>query len=269
MVRKILAVFTRTIQNRRVSLLVYLVIGIGMMEMFISLFPSFREQAEAVAQAYQNLPEGLFAAFGIEELTFSTIEGFLATEHFSFMWPLLVILMLTGISAALAGEIEKGTIELVLSRPISRSGYFIGKYLAGFVTLVVFVAGSTLVAAPFASLHGLEYQFQNFLSLALMGFLFGWAVLSLGFLVSSWLSDKNRVFFISGGILFVMYVLNILARLLESLEGLKYISFFHYFNGNILVTNEISLTAVIVFIVFSIVATSVAIWRWQKRDIPA
>ncbi len=268
MLNKIWHILITTIKTRKISLLVYFIVSIGMLEILIALFPTFSESAQAIEAAYANLPEGFFAAVGVDALGFSTIEGYLATEQFSFVWPLLVILLNVGVAASLATEIEKGTIELVLSKPVSRITYFLGKYFASISMLILFTAGSTLMIVPFAQLHGVEVNFNNILSMAALGLLFGWAVLSLGFLVSSWLSDKSRVLFITGGALFGMYILNILARLQESLEGLKYLSFFYYFDPQALTSGTIDKTAIAVFIGFSIVATSVALWRWNSRDIP-
>jgi Cu-processing system permease protein len=169
----------------------------------------------------ETMPDIFFKMLGIENLGFSTIEQFLAIEHFSIVWPLMVIILLLSIAgSSFAREVEKGTIEMLLSRPISRLKLFGGKYLAGMFSLFVFSITSIFAICPLAAIHNVDYSMDNFVLLAVISFLFGWAVFSIGVLLSAIFSERSRVYGICGAIFLVMYVLNVVALLSENLEWL-------------------------------------------------
>lgn len=262
-------IFWRILKDRQTIFLVYLLINVGLLLMYIGLFPSFRDQSVAMEQMIKSYPESFLKAFNFDIASFNSVEGFLSTEQFSFMWPLLLILMTVGFSGtAFAGEIEQGTVEILLSQPISRLKIFFSRYLAGLASLVVFTIVSIYSAVPLIRIFNIGYQFNNFTTMAVLAFLFGLAVYSIGMFLSAIFSDKGKVFFITGGILVLMYILNIVASIRESLTDLKYASFFYYFNPTkALVHNEIDHWSYLVFIGLAVILTIAgAIW-FSRRDI--
>jgi len=268
MVRKITAVIGRTLKSRRVSLSIYLGVAFALNWMYVAMFTTFQSQAEQLSEVFKTLPESFAAAFGASELAFSTLEGFLALENFGFLWPLLVILIIAGLAgASLAGEIEKDTIELVLSRPISRTAYFFGKYLATVLASAAFVLVSILSVILFAEIYNVPYVLGSYATLALAGLAFAWAIIGIAFMFAAIFSEKSKVFFMTGGVLFLMYILQLLARLNENLEGLRYVSIFYYFDSSILTDGTVPLYALIVLAGTAIVTTVLALWRWRARDI--
>jgi ABC-2 type transport system permease protein len=146
-----LNIFLRTIKDRKISLAIYSTAGLIFLWMYVALFPSMQKNAEAFEEMFENMPEIFFKALGIESLGFSTIEQFLSIEHFSLVWPLMAIFLLLSIAgSSLAGEIEKGTAELLLSKPISRLKLFLGKYMSGIFSLLVFTVISIFAIAALA-----------------------------------------------------------------------------------------------------------------------
>jgi len=264
-----LTVFLRILKDRRMVTLVYCLASVLLLWMYIALFPSFKEQSAAMEQMIKNYPESFLKAFNFDIKSFTTLEGFLSTEQFSFMWPLLAILSMVGFAgSALAGEVEKGTIEVLLSEPLSRLKLYLSRYLAGLLILIFFVVISIFSAIPLARLYDISFSTDGFMALALLCFIFGWAILSLAMFFSSVFSDKGKVFFLSGGLLVVMYVLNIVSALKENLADLKYFSFFYYFNPtNALYHHQIDHWAYLVFLGVALVLMIFgAIW-FIRRDI--
>jgi len=264
-----LNIFLRTIKDRKISLAIYSTAGLIFLWMYVALFPSMQKNAEAFEEMFENMPEIFFKALGIESLGFSTIEQFLSIEHFSLVWPLMAIFLLLSIAgSSLAGEIEKGTAELLLSKPISRLKLFLGKYMSGIFSLLVFTVISIFAIAALAPMHAVSYNFANFALAAVLSFLFGWAIFSMGMLFSAIFSERSRVYMACGAILLVMYVLNVIALLSENLEWLKYASFFHYYDYHAaIVDGSLDIFNVLLFggviTVFSIGAA----WWFTRRDI--
>lgn len=262
-------IFLRYLKDKWLSLLVYTVASVAMMWMYVGMFPSIAKQSESYAQLAEAFPEAMMKAFGIENFIMDKIENFLAIEHFSMIWPLMLILLsFTFASNAIAREIEKGTIEHLLCRPVSRLKIFFGKYAAGMTAMLVFVILSIFAIVPLGSLHGVNYQFPHFATTAFLGFLFGWAIFSLAMMCSSFFSDKGKVAMTVGGLLIIMYVLNIISGLKENLKNLEYLSFFHYFaTGDALIKNIVNSESILVFIITALICTIIGAWRFSKRDI--
>ena len=264
-----LAIFWRTVKDRRISLVAYLVAAVVFMWLYVALFPSMQAQSEAFAVAFESIPDAFLTAFGIEDLNMTTIESFLSVEHFSMVWPIMAILLLLAIAGrGFAGQVEQGTVEILLSCPVSRIQIFLAKYLAGVFSLLVFTVVSVFSVVPFTALHNVEYVIVNFVSVAAISLLFGWAILSISVLFSVVFSERSRVYMATGGILLVMYVLNVVAALKEELADLRLMSFFHYYNYNdALIRNQLNLDGVLVFVAAALVCTIVAAWWFTRRDI--
>lgn len=263
-------IFLSTIKDRRISLIIYCIAGIALLWIYVALFPSIQAQAENFKDLMSNFPEGFLKAFGIEDgFSLTTLESFLAVEQFSFVWPIIVIILLVPLAASgIAGEVEKGTAEIVLARPVSRRNIFAGRYLAGVFTLVVFTVFSVFSVVPLAELHNIDYAFGNYITIAITGFLFGIAVFSVGMLLSAISSERSRVYMGVGGMLIVMYVLNLVSALKDNLGNLRYLSFFHYFDPTqALVHNTISGVAILVFVAAIIICSLAGAILFSKRDI--
>lgn len=264
-----LTIFWRIIKDRRISLIVYCLAGIGLLWMYIALFPSIQTQAASFNELLKNYPQALMKAFGLEELNLSRVENYLAMEQFSIIWPMMVIFLVVSLAgAAIAGEIEKGTAEIMLSKPVSRLKIFFGKYLAGVFTIIVFTICSIFAAIPLAKLYNIDFVFKNYVTLSIVSFFFSLAIFSLAMFFSAIFSEKSKAYMTTGGILIVMYVLNIIAALKDNLKSLKYLSFFYYYDPDqALIKNIINETGVLVFVIIAVVCAIVAAIWFKKRDI--
>lgn len=265
-----LPIILRTIWDRRIRIIASILICILFVWMYASFFPTIQDQADKFNELFSSYPEALLKAFGIENTdVFGSYLNFLGVEHFSLIWPIIVIiLMITYASSAISGEIEDGTIEILLSQPISRTKVFLAKYLAGLIILILFVALTNLAIIPIAGAYDIEISNKSILMVSVIGALFGAAIYSLTFLLSSIFSVRSQPTFITTGLILAMYVVNILASLKESAEDLKYVSYFYYYDyQKALIDSQIEPLYLWVFI-GSIIIFTVAGWLcFLRRDI--
>ncbi|XOU94821.1 MAG: ABC transporter permease [Candidatus Kerfeldbacteria bacterium] len=265
-------IFTRTIIDKKYSLLVYLIVGIALLWMYIAMFPAIQTQGEVMVKLIEQFPENvqkIMEGLGADAVSMTTIEGLLASKQYSLIWPLLAILLVAGFAGAtIAGEIERGVFELTLSRPISRTKILMARYLAGLVMIFVFTFLSIYSIIPLAGMYDIELQLSNIFKLSILAFLFGWAVLSMSLFFSTLFSEKARTFALIGGLMMGMYILNTVALVSEKFEVIRYTSFFHYFDTvGSLINNTIGQTSIIVFVICIVVFTSLSIYFFNKRDI--
>jgi ABC-2 type transport system permease protein len=245
---------------------IYTVFSIALMWMYIALFPSFSKVDTSFMNAF---PEGMMKAFNFDINSFVTIQGFLSTEQFSFIWPMLMIALTVGYGGyAFAGEIEKGTIEFLLAKPVSRLNFFFSRYLVGLVMLVVFTPLTILAAIPLCKLYDINLSSSHFYTFVWLSLLFGVAIYNLAIMLSAIFSEKGKVFFLSIGLTVLMYVINIISTLKESLSDIKYVSFFYYYNPpKALIYNQIDQYTYWMFGGVAVVSLIVALVVFTRRDI--
>src|SRR5262245_138493 len=99
-----------------------------------AFYPAIQDNS-ALTGSFDNLPPSVQAAFGIADL--SSAAGYLQGQMFSTLAPLIFLSFAIGRGArAIAGEEERGTMDLLLSNPIRRSRVVLEKAAAILLQLV-------------------------------------------------------------------------------------------------------------------------------------
>lgn len=261
-------IFLRTIKDRKYSIIIYSAAGVLLLWLYILMFPSMQEMAGDLMKIMEGYPEAFTNMFPITEASFTSIENFLAMEQYSLMVPILIIFMLVAIAGvALAGEVERGTVEILLSRPVSRIKIFFARYLVGIFSLTVFIVLSTFMIIPLGELHNIDYVLKNFTSISILCFLFGWAIFSMAMFLSALFSERSRVYMIMGGMMVSMYVLQIIASISDKWQNIQYASFFYYYDyEQALLHNSITTLNIAIFTIIAIVFTLGGMYWFKRRD---
>ncbi|HEU5116511.1 MAG TPA: ABC transporter permease subunit [Isosphaeraceae bacterium] len=76
---------------------------------------------------------------GGDDMSFSTASLEVAFWIHPFLWVPVVTWAIGRASLAVAGEVERGTLDMVLTRPISRTSYLLAQVTAGLVGLALIV----------------------------------------------------------------------------------------------------------------------------------
>ncbi|MFB6131394.1 MAG: ABC transporter permease [Salinigranum sp.] len=127
---------TRYESRRRVRGTLALAALIGLFTLLIvGIYPSIAASGTDFQAYIESLPPALRESFGVSAIT--TVEGFLSTELYQFIWLLLFGLYMAYLGGgAVAGDVESGRIELVLATPVSRSRLLAETYLSLLVPVV-------------------------------------------------------------------------------------------------------------------------------------
>src|SRR3989339_395682 len=264
-----LALFWRSLRDRKNSIIIYTVVSVGLILMYAALFPTVKSQADQMQTLLKAYPKSFMKAFNMDNAFFSNYESYMSTEEFSLMWPILLFCMVIAWGgSAIAGEIDKGTMKFLLSQPISRTKIFFAKYIAGLKALGIYTVLTVASCPLFGALLGFDVKLENYFKLVVVGILLGWAVFSISIFFSAIFSDKGKPYFITAGILILMYAANIASSLKESISDLKYISFFYYYNpAQTLAHGKIDDLTFWVFIGLSIIFSSLAVLIFNRRDV--
>lgn len=119
--------------RKRLRGALWLTLGVGAISLvYIAMFPSLQEDIEAFEGSF---PELFNQLFGIDDL--SVIEGFVAAEVYHLFWMVLVGIYFAYVAAgSVAGEIQDGRMDLLLSYPVARESVLVQKLASLWVPLV-------------------------------------------------------------------------------------------------------------------------------------
>ncbi|MEG3069246.1 MAG: ABC transporter permease subunit [Syntrophaceticus schinkii] len=240
-------------------------IGIAALALYTMLFyPSIAGSPE-LDQMMRELPPALKAMFG--EMSLTSPEGYINTELFSFMMPLLFLIftILQG-GAAVAGEEEQGTLDLVLSTPITRRRFVLEKFVAMLVStlfLAVILWVSTVAGIAIA-------DFEVNLS-RLAEAIFSVFLLAMAFGTLAWPQDVPPAGALSTGVssalAVIAYFLNSMAPLAESVEPFQKLSLFYYYYEADPLRHGLDLGHVGVLLAVTVVLLLIGVMTVGKRDL--
>ncbi len=239
------------------------------------LYPTFKESAGSLMEQYmRSLPEGILAAMGLTEDVLGqvfgaqgySLGGWLGTEYMTW-WPVIagIYAFIYG-SGIIAKEMERGTMELLLSHPIPRyvvlTSKFVGFLAIAGVLVIATVAGIGLGALVI----GESIDLWRVSLLAVQGGMAIASIAAYSLLVSCLLPDPRKAMIIAGAITAALYVLNLMGPILDSFSWIQKLSLFYYFRPmDILVRGKSDLSTTPVFLSVTALCFAAALLVFQRR----
>ena len=153
------SVVTKTLADQRRSLTAWVAGVVVLILMYAALWPTIRDNT-GYNQLIEQMPESLRAMFsGGTGGDMSTPQGYVYVELLSFMAPMIVLAYaITAGAAAVAGEEDRHTIDLLLVNPVSRARVVVEKFAA------MLIGTTLIVGAMWVALMGLGAAFDMDLS---------------------------------------------------------------------------------------------------------
>jgi beta-exotoxin I transport system permease protein len=115
------SVFAKSLRDVRRALVWWSLGLVGLVALTVAVYPSIRDNP-SLNRTLRELPESVKSLFSFSgQFDLTSPAGYLGSRLFSFMVPLLLLVAAIGAGArAIAGEEERGTLDLLLASPISR-----------------------------------------------------------------------------------------------------------------------------------------------------
>lgn len=247
---------------------------IGLLSYFVVLMVEEMDM-EGLEELVNIFPEGMFDIFG-DISVFTNPYGYWSLEMLSFIWLYAGFYILYMASALLSQDIESKTIDLSLSKPITRNN-FLGSKIAflyvfimttlGIVFLITMVSMAT---SPTFRTEGLYFDRLWAAYFTVVLFLAAFAMIAI-FFSTLFLSTKKSMA-LGIMVLFLMFFLGeFYIYMDESIQGIKYISIFYYFNPlDYIVHADKGLFVRDIFILASVntVFIVASLFVFNKKDIP-
>jgi beta-exotoxin I transport system permease protein len=174
-------------------------------------------------------------------------------------------------AAAIAGERQRGTLEVLLARPVSRRSVFVTLLAAilgiAVVTTAASVAGTVAGSAAYGLTGELDAADEGLLFLNTVLLLAALAGISLA--ASASFDRLGPAIAISLGVVLVGYMLEILGQLWPDAEVVQPYSPFHYLRPFAILGGQGKATDLLVLLAVFAVAVSFGLWRFPRRDLAA
>lgn len=218
-------VYLKSLRDQRHGLIGWSIGIVALVLMESALWPSISDMA-GMREFLQNYPEPLRKLFNLD--TFGTGTGFLNTELFSMLLPILFLVFAISRGArAIAGEEELGTLEVLLVTRVSPVRLALEQ--AAVLATAVLTLGAVLFGAIMvcSAIFGLDIAIgaalTGALSMVLLGIEFGWLALAVG------AATGNRTAALAVTSVFAVgaYVLYVASKLVEAVRPWGPASPFH------------------------------------------
>ncbi len=211
-----------------------------------------------------------FARFGSGDIF--SLPGSIAL---SFIHPIAIILtsvFSVGFSAtAIAGERQRGTLEVALARPVSRRAFYLTVLTAAFgfvaVSVSALLAGG-MAGAMFSGVAG-EIATRNLPLLWLNAVLLFGSFTAVGLAASVSFDRLSPALGVTLGFIVVMYVFEVLGSLWPAAEFLQPYSLFHYLRPKLILIGQGTTRDGAVLIAVILVAMIWALVVFPRRDLAA
>jgi len=223
-------VFLKSLRDLRRSFAWWTVGLAGYVALIASVYPTVRDNPD-LEKLVESYPEALkaFVAFG-GQFDFTSAAGYLGSELFSFMMPALFLVAAVGHGAGtLAGEEERGTIDLLLSSPLSRTRVALEKLAAMCVELAALGVVLWLALWVGARAFSMEVSVAHLASATALLVVLALAYGAIAFMVAAATGRKTLAIGLTVALAVGAYLVNSLASLVEVLEPFqKATPFYHY-----------------------------------------
>lgn len=262
------SVFTKTLYDVRRSFAWWAAGFVGYVALIVGVWPSVRDNP-ALIRLHETYPEELkaFISFG-GEFDFGTATGYLGAELFSLMVPLLLIVAAVGAGArALAGEDERGTLDLLLANPLSRNRLT----LQALAALLAEVAGLAVVLylalLAGSAAAGMDVSAGNLAAAIGSALLLALAFGGIAFALGAATGHRAIAIGVATAGAVAAYLVNGLAPLVDVIGSVRWLSpWYHYVAGDPL-REGLSAGHALVLVAIAVVAAAAAVVAFERRDI--
>jgi ABC-2 type transport system permease protein len=216
-------------------------------------------------QLVANYPPELMTFFGDMGKMF-TPQGYIDTLFFSYMPIIIGIFAVMSGAALLAGDEEKGTLDLVLAHPVSRTALFFGR-LAAFTTAILgilFITWLGFVLPLSKTTMDTTAWELVFPLLSLFGYLLFFGTLALA--LSMLLPSQQMATMTAGLVIVVSYFLTSMGRINDKIADVEKFFPMHYYQGG-LALKDMNWGWFGLLVACAILFALLAWWRFERRDI--
>jgi ABC-2 type transport system permease protein len=239
----------------------------GFVVLLVLYWPSIRDQGEDLQRLVDSMPAAM-KAFSGDLSAFTSAPGYLQGELFALALPILLVVYGIGRgSDAIAGEEERGHLEMTLAEPISRVRVALEKAAALVLGLVALGLVAFIAIAVGAAALSMELSRTRLLIAVTGTVVFGFAMGALALAVGGLTGRKAIATGVPAGLVVVAWLLEGIARLTRAAEWALPLSPFHHYTVGAQLTGLAEPWRLLLLLAAAVVLVAVAAWGLERRDV--
>ncbi|MDR1300504.1 MAG: ABC transporter permease [Candidatus Nomurabacteria bacterium] len=258
------SVFGKTLFEKRFAILFW---ALGLLLANLAIMQLFPPLKEAFAQMTQDLPASLEVWFGGDGQIWTTLRGYVGMEIMGQMTTAMIVLAMVFSLSTLASEESSGVLLTQFSKPISRTSFYLQKFLAFVVATVIvmigFYLGTWFGSVVLNDIIPLGELFQPIVAITLLTLVFG----TLTFALSAASGSKVLAGAVIGCYAIFGYFITSLRGAAEILTTLSKATPFYYYNNPSVIDNGLELKNVLILAATIIIPLVVALLIFARRDL--
>ena len=272
-----LSIYRNVLTLARVGVISWSVVLVLWALLVVWIYPSLEDTGVNFEDYLNAMPEQLRASMGIageaeSALMFNagafTYLGFLNVEYISWLPLLLGIYAVVYCGGLISKEVERGTLDVVLSQPVERTTFLLSK-LAGFLTLALAATVASTIAVLLGAVTiGEDANLSNVLAVHAVSFLLVAAITGYSTLASCLSLDPGRSLAVAGILTALTYFTNFLGSAIGAVGWVKYGSLFYYYDSlQVIAEGEINWAGVAVYVGVFVITTAASVLVFRRKDL--
>jgi ABC-2 type transport system permease protein len=263
------SVARRAFVDRRRGLVWWVLGSVAYSLMIVATFPTVRDQDE-INKLIEEYPPELMALFAGGETTFdlTSAADYLNSQTFALFLPIILAILAIGFGAStIAGEEEKGTLDLVLSYPVRRRDLLLEKALVLGALVGVVTVANYVATFGVGVVFDIDVPIGNVVQSGIAQLLLGVVLGLLAMCVGAYSGSRGLAIGVASGIAGASYLIGSLAPVVSWIEPLRFVSPFYYATGGNPLANGVSPAHYGVLVASACVLLAVAVAAFERRDL--
>ncbi len=260
----------RMITDRRRSIMFWS-LGVALLSLIMAAaYPSIRDTGDEFDAYIESLPEGLQETFGLTGASIGSPEGYLTSQLYSNMYPIVLLILGIGLAAwIVAGSESDGTLEMALANPVTRVRLAVERILGMWLVVAWVTVVSTLMLVAVSPVFGLDegLPWWALWSAGLQSYLFALVISALSFAVGAVSGSRGLAIAVGAAVAVLGFLLQALSSVAEILESARWASPWYWLlRDNPVVTAPNAMNALLP-LALALVFAAVGVAVFNRRDL--
>jgi ABC-2 type transport system permease protein len=242
-------------------------VGLAIFTFILTRFAPAPDEVGFFQAIITMIPKPVLAMVG-GEIAMSSARGIIA---FGYIHPFFLATMAAWIlritAGALAGEIGRGTMDLIASRPVSRAGPVLSTWALAIAGVTLLATSAWIGTALGLQVRVLDVTARELAVVPAMGALMFAAWASIGLLISASQREAGPVIAWTGGLIVVSFVVLFISQNRSPAETIRPHSMFTYFQTQEIVFNGVTAKDIVVLAAVTVAGLAAAIGVFLRRDL--
>ncbi len=263
------SIFAKTIWERRRSISWWILGLVALAGITVAFYPSIRDDAESFETLFESFPPELLSIFGIDDpASLVTATGLVNSRLYSGIGPvILAVLGITLGTAAIVGEEERGTLNLLLAQPVTRAQIVVEKTVAAAVLIGSVAAALFLTLSALNPIVDLDFRFSGILAANVTLWLFAMCFCLFAMALGAATGRRSLTVGVAAGVTATMFFVNGLAPLVDEISWMQKLTPFYWLQDPNPLANGFDVWAVVIFVLTIAALLGVSVWSFDRRDV--